>query len=251
MAVEWEVDGTTARGPSWAELVDKAVSILGIEDPELLRVRGTDLQILEYLKIREASLFKLIHWLNANMKPSDDALRLSVIHQSLVKLAKCECFYTTNYDNFIERAFQLAGREVTSIASEHDLSLRRSRTRIVKFHGDFNRPETMVLSESDYEKRMRLESLLDLMLRADVLGRAILFIGYSFKDPNVAYLFRLVNDHFQELPLSFVGRRAYIIVHQPSDFEMQLFNARRIQVIPTTGTERAVSVADVINEMAR
>ena len=54
---------------------------------------------------------------------------------------------------------------------------------MVKFHGDFNTPDQMVLSESQYMDRMRLENPMDFKLRADILGRAVLFIGYSFRDP--------------------------------------------------------------------
>ncbi len=68
---------------------------------------------------------------------------------------------------------------------------------IVKFHGDLSNPERMVLSESDYERRLKLAEVEDQRLLSDVLGRAILFfLGYSFRDWNVSYLFRIVNDQF-------------------------------------------------------
>jgi SIR2-like domain len=108
----------------------------------------------------------------------------------------------------------------------------------------------MVLSESHYEKRMRLESAMDLKLRSDVLGRAILFLGYSFRDPNVAYLFRTVNEKFSDLPHSFGGKRAYIVVNNPSDFEMQLFKERKIEVIPVFDLDRTRAVSDLLSELA-
>src|SRR6516162_1943371 len=99
------------------------------------------------------------------MQPSDDDLRNSILHRSLASLEACRLLYTTNRDDFIERAMMLHGRAVVSIASEHDLSQMLAETQVVKFHGDFNRPETMVLSERDYERRMRLEDAMDLKLR--------------------------------------------------------------------------------------
>jgi hypothetical protein len=48
MAVTWSRKGVTERGPSWTELVDHACHILGVDVPALLRLRGNDLQILEY-----------------------------------------------------------------------------------------------------------------------------------------------------------------------------------------------------------
>ena len=219
MAVQWVQDGGIKRGPSWAELVNEAVKLVGVGDPELLRLRGTDLQILEYLRDRLDTIQPLINWLHTNMQPEDAAIKNSVLHRELAALERCNLYYTTNYDNFLERSLQLAGRTVTRVASEHDLSELPTDVQLVKFHGDFDRPETMVLSESDYERRMRLEGVLDLKLRSDVLGRALLFVGYSFRDANVAYLFRLMTDRFKDLPQSFAGKRAYIIYPNPSDFE--------------------------------
>jgi hypothetical protein len=97
---------------------------------------------------------------------------------------------------------------------------------------------------------MRLESAMDLKLRSDVLGRALLFVGYSFRDANVAYLFRLVNEHFGNLPQSFAGKRAYIIYPNPSDFELQLFHARRIEVIAISGPDLAEAAAAMLRSMA-
>ena len=250
MAVEWKSDGAQHRGPSWRELVDKAAELIGAEDPELLRMRGSDLQILEYMRIKRDTMQPLVNWLHASMRPNDDDILRSPLHRKLASLKSCQLIYTTNYDDFIERSLRLCGRYVTTIATEHDLSQQLAETQVVKFHGDFNSPAEMVLSESDYEHRMRLESAMDLKLRSDVLGRALLFIGYSFRDANVAYLFRLVTEHFGELPQSFAGKRAYIVYNNPSDFELQLFNARRIEVIPTYGSDLAESVAQLLNEMA-
>jgi hypothetical protein len=120
---------------------------------------------------------------------------------------------------------------------------------VVKFHGDFNSPEQMVLSESQYMDRMRLESPMDFKLRADILGRAVLFIGYSFRDPNVNYVFHIVNRLFSNLPDSASGRRAYIVLPEPSEFERRLFHARNIDVIPISALEIAKDTARILSEM--
>jgi SIR2-like domain len=93
-----------------------------------------------------------------------------------------------------------------------------NNTEVVKFHGDFNSPDQMVFSEGHY-KRMRLDGPLDLKLRSDLLGRAALFIGYSFRDLNVGCLFDVINAMFKSLPHSATGRRAYTLAHNPPDFE--------------------------------
>ena len=50
MSVAWSTPTGQARGPSWSEMVDEACRQLGYQDPDLLRFRGTDLQILEYFE---------------------------------------------------------------------------------------------------------------------------------------------------------------------------------------------------------
>jgi hypothetical protein len=249
MSVTWNADGEQRRGLSWSELVDEAIRQLGSEEPDILRFRGTDLQILEYFRLKKNGFAQLTNWLYAYMNPTNGDLGQSLIHSALSKLEKCKLFYTTNFDDFLERSLRLHGRAVQVTTSETDMSYG-DETQVVKFHGDLNSPTEMVLSESHYERRMRLESAMDLKLRSDILGRAILFLGYSFRDPNVAYLFRTVNEKFSSLPRSFAGKRAYILTTNPSDFELQLFSERKIEVIPVLGLDRAKAISELLTELA-
>src|SRR4051812_46378895 len=110
MSCTWDVSGVQVKGPSWTEMVDEAARQLGFPRPELLRVRGNDLQILEYFSLKNSRrLDSLKSWLVSQLNAPDAAIRASPIHSSLARLARCNLFYTTNYDNFIERALVLAG----------------------------------------------------------------------------------------------------------------------------------------------
>lgn len=250
MSVEWEVGGIPKRGPSWGELVEQATSILGFADADLARVRGTDLQILEYFKLKHAGeTARLTNWVAREMNPPDDALQRSIIHAELAALDLCRLFYTTNFDNFIERALQLRSRPCNVVAVEAQMGSSTGECEVIKFHGDLDNPTQIVLTESDYEERLRLATALDFRLRADLLGRVTLFIGYSFRDPNVSYLFRLFTKQFWEQAGALPGGRAYIIVPDPSDFELELFEARRIRVIPVSRTHITEQTAQVIKEM--
>jgi hypothetical protein len=256
MAVEWQQEADTRRGLSWRELVDQAARMLGFEDPDLLRVRGDDLQILEYFRIKRHQEFaELRNWFYSELRAPDEALRKSRIHSALASLEKCTLFYTTNYDDFLERSFRLNGRPCSAVAVEaHIADVLKSRVRghpdgqceVVKFHGDLANPSRMVLSESDYEKRLRFAEIEDQRLKSDMLGRALLFIGYSFRDWNVSYLFRIANDQFGDLPSAPTGRRAYIVVADPSDFEYSLFRDRNIEVIPISGSRREEDISALL-----
>ena len=77
-----------------------------------------------------------------------------------------------------------------------------------------------------------------------------MFLGYSFRDWNVSYLFRLVNETFGLLPAAPTGRRAYIAVADPSDFEYTLFRARNIEVLPITTAGQTQDIADLLRSLA-
>jgi hypothetical protein len=249
MSVCWGADNNE-RGPAWEEMVSQAATLLGAGEPELLRCRGTDLQILEYFKILKGGFAPLTNWLSLRFSAAtDDDILASPIHAELVQLDRCNIFYTTNYDDFIERVMQKSGRNTHITSSELNISHDKTFVEVVKFHGDFNTPDQMVLSESQYMDRMLLESPMDFKLRADILGRAVLFIGYSFRDPNVNYIFHIVNRLFSNLPDSASGRRAYIILPEPSEFERRLFHARNIDVIPIGARDIATDTAVILQEM--
>lgn len=250
MALSWEnAKGETVTGPSWNEMVSEAARILGYDEPELLRMRGTDLQILEYFRIKKKNFAPLINWMVRRLDAPDHALQSSTLHKRLAELSNCQLFYSTNYDDFLERSFKVLGRKTQVIATEEDMGFSNIDTQIVKFHGDFNNPDEMVMSEGHYYRRMKLDGVMDLKLRSDLFGRSVIFVGYSFRDINIAYLFQTVNEAFRNLPNSFSGKRAYIIVQNPSDFETRLFHHRNIEVIPAYGDDRTKAASEILEDM--
>jgi hypothetical protein len=195
-------------------------------------------------------LAPLTNWLSQKFsKATDDDILASPIHTELVKLDLCSIYYTTDYDDFLERALRRTGRPAQAITAERSVAHNRSDVEVVKFHGDFNNPKEMVVTESQYMDRMRLENAMDFKLRGDILGRAALFVGYSFRDPNINYIFHLINRLFANLPDSGTGRRAYIVLTDPSDFERRLFRERNIEVIAVGSADRPGEVARLLHEM--
>jgi len=248
-SVTWKENGIEKQGPSWRKLVDQAAFQLGFSEADLLRVRGTDLQILEYYKIKFGGHTKLINWLLINMKPPDDALLRANIYNQLVQMINCRTIYTTNFDDFIERSFGLHKRLCHTVATEGQLKSDPKSAEIIKFHGDWDNPTLMVLTESDFERRMTQKEPMDHKLWSDLLNKSILFIGYSFRDPNVAYLFWLIKDQLKGLPNTSNGRRGYIILHEPSAFERKLFEERNIEIIPIYGNDKAASISEILEEI--
>jgi hypothetical protein len=250
MSLTWTMPGTeaTARGPSWREMVDEACRQLGYSDPELLRYRGSDLQILEYFGQKKGGFAPLTNWMVKKFQVPDTAIKASRVHTALAAFAKSNTFYTTNYDDLLEKCLELSGRRVKVVARERDMG-GSLNAEVVKFHGDFNNPELMVFSEAHYHKRLKFDVPLDFKLRSDLLNRVALFVGYSFGDINIGILFDQLNELLKSLPDSDTGKRAYIVVNNPSDFEYTLFHKRNIEIIPTYGDQRTETLAQVLQEI--
>ena len=246
MSVEWTDSTGYKRGPSWRELVDKAAHLMDFKDPDLLRARGTDLQILEYFRI-VGNASELTNWLVREINPPQDALKNSIIHKKLSELTNCNTFYTTNFDKFLEDSFNLMGRENKVVVKEQDMcKSKNGECEIIKFHGDLNNTDMLVLSEADYERRLSLSTELDYRFKSDLLNRTVLFLGYSFRDPNVSYLFRTITEQFRKNN-GITTPRAYIVVKYPAQFEKKLFRARDIEIIPAETDDLTNFISDLLN----
>ena len=174
--------------PSWQILIDHMADELGLDPNEALGP-GLGYQTLsEYYRIRRGSIGPLRSWMDRRWKVSEDRVRHSRIHQLIVSL-DFPLIYTTNYDRNLEVAFEIAGKPYVKIANARDMAKAGTTgTQIVKFHGDFDDDETLVLTEIDYFRRLSFDSPLDVKFRADAMARTVLFIGYSMRDLNIRLL---------------------------------------------------------------
>jgi len=173
--------------PSWNQLVRHMREELGLEG-QPSGPAPTYQTLAEYYRITRGSIGPLRSWMDRTWSVSEERVRTSRAHDLVVEL-DFPLIYTTNYDNNLEVAFRLHGREFVKIANARDIAnIAEGPTQIVKFHGDFEDDESLVLAETDYFDRLAFESPLDIKFRADALGRTLLFIGYSLSDLNIRLL---------------------------------------------------------------
>ena len=173
--------------PSWSKLVNIIASQLGY-DPDVFKLNGNNLQLAEYYVATKGSIGPLRSEMDRLFNPKDESIKASRSHNALVEM-RLPLIYTTNYDRIIERAFELKGVACHTIANIDDITTAPlDETHIVKFHGSFSDDASLVLTESSYFDRLEFESAMDIKLRADILGRSLLFIGYSLTDINIRYM---------------------------------------------------------------
>jgi hypothetical protein len=235
--------------PSWTTLVGEIGEELGF-DPDIFRDFSTHLALAEYYQIENGSLGGLAALLDTKWHGPDVSVANSELHRSIVELAFSR-IYTTNFDRWLERAFEQSGRAYHKIVQVSDIvGSRAGVTDIVKFHGDFDDPDSLVLTESNYFDRLEFESPLDILLRADALQRPLLFIGYSLADVNVRYLFHKLGKLWNDAKISSARKESFIFMAQPNPIEAALFNRWGINIIDDPKGDGS-GLVDFLNSLRR
>lgn len=101
-----------------------------------------------------------------------------------------DTFWTTNYDQLIERTLEVEGKTVETKIRNVDFSrnIKKKDAIVYKMHGDKDSPDEAVLIKDDYETYNDKKELFSTALRGDLLSKTFLFIGFSFDDPNLEYI---------------------------------------------------------------
>jgi hypothetical protein len=101
-----------------------------------------------------------------------------------------DTFWTTNYDQLIEKTLEADGKTVERKIRNEDFAsnIKKKDAIVYKMHGDKDSPDEAVLTKDDYETYNDKKELFSTALRGDLLSKTFLFIGFSFDDPNLDYI---------------------------------------------------------------
>jgi len=110
-------------------------------------------------------------------------------HRILASLP-IKTFWTTNYDNLIEKTLNKVGKITdTKICSANLAVNKPQRDAIIyKMHGDISLSHEAVLTKDDYESYNEKRQLFTTALQGDLISKTFLFMGFSFEDPNLEYI---------------------------------------------------------------
>jgi hypothetical protein len=250
--------------PGWRDLLRKVAAEL--KDPlgfdEVTRLcQGDNLQIAEYYYLKsDRSIGPLRYIISKELKYSTPPI-MSGAHIELVNLGPRQ-IYTTNYDDAIEAVYEALDLPATVVTlPKHVAAADKDKTQIVKYHGDLRHDQTLVLTESSYYQRLDFESPMDLKFRSDILGRSVLFIGYSFRDINIRVIwFKLMRMMKDIRPTD--RPTSYIVTASPNPVLEALYEEVGIKTVvldpeasipnnhPGAGQKRDRLLADFLLDLA-
>jgi NAD-dependent SIR2 family protein deacetylase len=235
--------------PDFRELVEHLALELGFDKDQVT--------VADYPVVAEAYVAKhgklgaLRSWMDTTWHPSTIDIAKSEIHNLILDL-DFPIIYTTNYDRWLELAFEARGTPYHKIASIADLAdFQRSGTEIIKFHGDFEDDESLVLTETNYFQRMNFESPLDIRLRGDCLARPILFIGYSLHDVNTRYLLFRLQELWKNTAYSQQRPKSFIFMVEDDPVQAIVLRSRGIEPILAQQADPKKSAITFLEELMR
>ena len=107
-----------------------------------------------------------------------------------------------------------------------------------------------MLTESSYFKRLDFESPLDIKLRSDMLGRSILFIGYSLSDINVRFLLYKLDKLWQNSNIRVEKRpSSYIFLPTPNPIQENILRKRGIETIIGSNIDKNKSIEEFLSSL--
>ncbi len=179
-----------AEMPSWHEAVLKIAEKLGI----------SKIDDIDYVKIPQfyynaRGNKEYVELMRDIFKYNED-LCVCDVHRNILKL-NTRTIITTNYDNLIEKAAEENSEFIQVISQDRDLPYRTVEKEIIKIHGDFE-SGNFVLKEDDYLNYSKNFKLIEAYIKSLIATNVILFVGYSFRDPDVKQIFSWVKEILEE-----------------------------------------------------
>lgn len=128
--------------------------------------------------------------INDKIKNAFTTLKEASENHKILSRLGIETFWTTNYDQLIERTLESQGKTVEKKIVNEDFAsnIKKKDAIVYKMHGDKDSPDKAVLTKDDYETYNDKRELFSTALRGDLLSKTFLFIGFSFDDPNLEYI---------------------------------------------------------------
>jgi hypothetical protein len=108
--------------------------------------------------------------------------------------------WTTNYDALPEVAWRHERKELDVKSRNDDLGTDKpwAHAILYKMHGSVDHPSEVVIAKDDYELYRRSRPGFLQVLTGHLVSKQMLFLGFSFSDPNIAHLFASIREAFKD-----------------------------------------------------
>lgn len=237
--------------PSWKTLIDHMLKDLHIEASLMQDPNITYQAIAECYRLEHGSIETLCEWMRETWRVSPERVRDSELHRLIVEL-NFPVIYTTNYDANLETAYEVYGKPYAKISHARDIACAPAGvTQLVKYHGDFDDADTLVLTETDYFNRLSFDSPLDVRFQSDALGATVLFVGYSMSDINIRLLLHRVWSTWQRSGYEGDRPPSYVFMFRPNPVQEAVLTNWGVSVIKGEGQDAQEALVAFMRDLCK
>ncbi|XEG69243.1 SIR2 family protein [Edwardsiella tarda] len=119
---------------------------------------------------------------------------------------------TTNYDNFIET--HIGFNPIIG----NDILLSNPYGSVYKIHGCVSHPDSIVITDADYEKFRSANHLIRAQLISMFIHNPIIFMGYSISDENIRDILKTIFSYIpKDSPIANKVRSNFLLIERESD----------------------------------
>ena len=126
---------------------------------------------------------------------------------------------------------------MTSVVDNYEVAFsNRGDSVLVKMHGSIERPDSIVLTERDYQEFFeRLPNLVDMLLYF-FASRTFVFVGYSLADQNFKQMYLQVTRRLRDRYGRLYRRVAYADQWRPSEYHRAFWRHHHLRLIDEDAT---------------
>jgi hypothetical protein len=235
--------------PTWENFIGRLGADVGFEPGAFLDLGSDFRSLAEFYRLEKGSLEALCSRMAREWSVADERLAASRVHELIVRL-DFPVVYTTNYDHLLERAYRFGGKRFNKVVKARDLArIDPALPTIVKFHGDLDDPDSLVLAETDYLRRLSFEQPLDVKLTADAFGNAVLFIGYSVSDINLRLLLYRLHGIWQESGHETARPRSYVLMTKANRVQERILDSWGVAPLVAADGDETRAVGDFLERL--
>lgn len=148
----------------------------------------------------------------------------SELHRQLLSLPWTE-YVTTNQDDLLEKTLRQLHTPFHSVTQDLDLSTSLNK-QLIKMHGTWERPESLIFSEEDYRNYEELHPLIALKVKQLFAERTVFFAGFGMKDSN----FKAIHGWIQKI-LGHHQKKAYAYIPNADEYTKTYWRQRNLIIL--------------------
>ena len=180
------------------------------------------------IKKDEKLLLKVLADQFLNKKPTS-----TKYHDRLTSIPHFKTIITTNYDSMIEDSLGVKGQRI--LLPNEIPKIKKNRVQVFKVHGDLEEPNTIILTQSDYNRFFQLHQEYNVywtLIKERLSTKNVLFLGYNLEDPNISVIFDRISE-----ALGFNRKDCFLVCPDLQEHKISHLKEKKIHYINSTAED--------------